>query len=353
MMKTGKKKIFLVLLFMMLCLFGSVSHASAKTVCSIGKKGYSSFAAAVKAVKNGQTIKLKKDAYISDIYIDDESSVINRNVKCTIDMNGQYGAITVAKGTVTFKNGGKGARISVKSKGNVIIKSGEFTSLTLYGGQATVDGGTFREIYNGVWNNKKGGKLTVNKGKIEYLTNYASSTVNGGTFNYIKNYEGTLIIRKANITWECINSAVCILDGKKNKSSIKLLNNFNIMTVKSGIFNCEKISNHKTLTVKGGTLSKTAAEHEEIGGDMKITGGTVKGPIAVKTLRVTGGTITGTINNGKISISGGKVKNIIISKYYRDASVKITGGSVDYVECCEDIATINQKYVRKLNYIKR
>lgn len=180
-MKSNLKRTFTLMLLTMLCILllgAPVSAASKKTVATIGKKKYTSLQAAVKKVKNGQTIKLKRNIVL------EESIYVDRNVKFTIDLNkkkiteNNCSALFVNKGTVTLKNGTfqSGIGIFIEKKGTLNIKSGSYGMYVSNSGKLNISGGTVHYIDNM-------GTLKVSGGKITYgirCSGKSSLTVTGG-----------------------------------------------------------------------------------------------------------------------------------------------------------------------------
>ena len=104
----------------------NTTYAASKTVAVIGKKQYTSLDKAVKAVKNGQTIKL-----VSSIRLK-KWIPVNKNAKYTIDLNnhsilspqiggGQGWSFWISKGTVKVK-GGYVESLVVENGANVGLK---------------------------------------------------------------------------------------------------------------------------------------------------------------------------------------------------------------------------------------
>lgn len=182
-MSTKMKRTLKLVLLALMCtlLLGISTSASAKTVASIGSKNYSSLQSAIKAVKKGQTVKLKSNVTIK------ETIEMNKNIKFTLNLNKKKitskncSALTINKGTVTIKNGTvtSSMGIFVGKKAALNIKSGTYNCYISSSGKLNVSGGTIK----GVSNDR--GTMTMKGGKIKYgiycTGKNSSLTITGGT----------------------------------------------------------------------------------------------------------------------------------------------------------------------------
>lgn len=358
-------------------LLGTTSMAaSSGTVATIGSKKYTSLESAVKAVKSGQTIVLKKNVSYSSAVSISRSGVsfkLNLN-EHTITFKGSA-ALVVKKGTVTISNGTikttnqTGYALKVRSGAVVKISSGTYKGQILNEGTMTVTGGTFTSV-----NKSRDLDTVLNTGLI---TNKGTMTIKGGTFNGGKNqtilnkgtmkiYDGTfkdsidfyeydkiespeymngsLIsnqTKKAQITIYggtfksnvgCLsngeNAVMYIKDGKFTSQYACVFNNWGKLVIADGTF---KIVNggwgvsytwNGTTTIKGGTFTSQWTLVETYGEDVvvKITGGTFK-------------TTTSDIAmllgfNGKITVTDGTFTSKSGYAYYQEGGkVTIKGGT--------------------------
>lgn len=125
---------------------------------------YQTAAEASAAAANGSTLTLLVDRYYADLI---------GTATYTLDVNGTdlSGGIAISGGKVTITNGKEGENTPVTvSGGEAVIEGGTFGSVTVSGGKATISGGTFT-------------KLTVESS--------GNATLSGGTFGSVRNYNGT------------------------------------------------------------------------------------------------------------------------------------------------------------------
>lgn len=310
------KKGFLIALFFTL-LFSINVSASAKTVASIGNKNYSSMQQAIKAVKNGQTIKLK--ANVKDVRI-------NRKVKFTLNLNKHkitesqrlIGAIDINKATVTLKNGTVKGRIYVQKQGNLTLAGGTYSGDIINSGKLTVKKGTTVSNNGNVLVNEKSGTMKISggtfKGKAQdapCISNSGKLTITGGAFS-------------------ATGYARVIHNGEKGNVSIKsgtfysqqgeaLINwaKTSTATISGGTFWAKKgltvVANSGKLTMNGGTIKSTITQLPSLymgsqGGalDCRTNSTTVikKGTISSK-MREAVHVYAGAV---KFQLSGGSVK---------------------------------------------
>lgn len=124
---------------------------------------YQTVSQASAAAANGSTLTLLVDRYYADL---------SGTASYTLDANGTdlSGGIAISSGKVTITNGKEGEKTPVTvSGGEAVIEGGTFGSVTVSGGKATISGGTFT-------------KLTVESG--------GNAALSGGTFGSVRNYSG-------------------------------------------------------------------------------------------------------------------------------------------------------------------
>lgn len=230
-MRTKKTWKRLLLALICILMFSIPVSASAKTVAKIGSKKYSSLEAAIKKVKNGQTIKLQCNVTLK------KHLVLNRNVKYTINLNKkkvtmkncasikmQKGKVTLTNGTITTSGG-----LYVNKKASLTVKSGTYKIMFFNKGTMTVLGGTLKYIENDGTATIKGGKITHG-----IRCNSASSlSVKGGTVTQpSSSYESGAITvnagyKKLSITGGKVKGttakcpAVMIIEQKSSRAKIK------------------------------------------------------------------------------------------------------------------------------------
>lgn len=267
-----KKKLMKLFMLLALCLFvcGSVASAKSAAVASIGGKKYSSLEKALKAVKNGQTIKLQKNITTN------KAIVAKRNVKFTLDLNKHKikakkitytdsskatGILRLKKGTVTLKNGTIRGSIRVDKQAKLTIKGGNYMQLMNYG-TTVINKATFKEDVGGsALLNHSTGKLTI------------------------KNVNASSVI---NVIW---------MDG-------------GTVQIKNGAFQSLSDNNYPAVWMSGGALTVN-------GGQFK-SGNT-------NTLAVTGGTAI--ITNGSFSNNVPQPGNVPPTVYVGKGSLTISGGN--------------------------
>lgn len=300
-MKKTKKITMLILLTMLLVgVFGTTASARSSTVATIGSKNYTSLEAALKKVKNGQTIVLKKNlTYKKQIKV-------NRNVKFTLNLN---------KKSITFPKGAKDSACICIYKGTVTVKNGKVTNKNY-----STNGFTFEVV--------KGAKLIVSSGTYSgTIGNDGTISIKGGTFKTsgyftIANY-GTL-----SITGGTFNQTHKF-DSKKGESANgAILVNFDAarkVTINGGTFTSNALiiaSDTGRINIKKGTFTSKNAGNLYLGGSAKVT--------------VTGGTWTVKNDWGAayvhdkaaLTIQGGTFKSqwSLLETYDDTAVIKITGG---------------------------
>ncbi|MDO4298629.1 MAG: hypothetical protein Q4C59_09185, partial [Lachnospiraceae bacterium] len=154
---------------------------------------------AIKSVKNGDTIVLKKNvSYTKPLTISrsGKSFTINLNKK-TITFQNAKSYLSVKKGTVILKNGtlvqkaDKAYIIKTAKDTKLTVDSGTYKELITNIGTMTIKNGTFTNIGKtttldyATINNK--GTMTINGGtingkKMQAVSNQGKMTINGGTF---------------------------------------------------------------------------------------------------------------------------------------------------------------------------
>lgn len=350
-MQKEKKKIFTTILmsflFILLLSINGTTSKAATPEASIGTKNYTRLEDAVKKVKNGQTITLKKNVKLKD------TIAINRNVKFTLDLN---------KKTLNYS--GEEVGILLRRKVNITIKNGTFKStdgtILNIGCQASVaiSGGIYRgDIYNT-------GNLTVKGGKIrDVVNNYGKLTIKGGTFentkggdNLIYNgYNGNIAISGGKFVNHASDAAglyiyegkLTIKGGTFSTTGDSLIRNSydGKVTILNGTFSSSNglifYDTGKTLTIKGGKFTTTSKEWPVLWSSQKVTisGGTFTqkqvNPILVSkgTLVVSGGTFKPYENCGIIGVAG--LDTEIVLKKVTFRNVEVLGGW--YV----DMSTVN------------
>ncbi|MCD8022779.1 MAG: hypothetical protein LUF30_07365 [Lachnospiraceae bacterium] len=310
-------RVFTVL---MICMLSSLTVLSATTAATIGDNEYTSLAAALKAVEDGQTIVLAKNVSYSKnltVSLSDKSITIDLNEKTIAFKGSSY--LKVKSGTITFKNG------KIKnSNGNTVMTVNSGATVKIAGG-----------TYTGIITNA--GKLTISKGTFKtQIENKGTLTIKGGTFAEIKkNYDDSEV-----------SSGILVNDGGTT-------------TIKNGTFTaasrCNMLVNNKnsTLKISGGTF--TCKSKSYIGGTVLYNEGKVTisgGTLAARnycqyailneggTLALKDGTISQTSTNGHCAVItvGGVVKmsggSIISMNGYeavvgqQNYKITITGGSL-------------------------
>ena len=336
-MKFLKKTALLIVCLLSITLFTGTFHAA--TVAKIGSRSYSSLKKAVDDVRNGQTIKLKRNTSVRSAFD------INNGRKFTIDLQrhkiivSTYSGIAISNAGVTVKNGtvasGKNydTIFSVSKKGNLKIKSGTYTGSIEVGnfssnkGKLVIDRGTFK--------GKKGKWI---------LYNYGTATINGGTFQAAKSaqtYNQYGVIQ---------NHHNCIVKGGTftgyqpgeiilTTATSNVKGNTAALKISGGTFNALKRGDNSwplfgfleaydtKITISGGTIKGGMLIND--GCQIMMTGGSIKyeDPITFdgtdSTFTLKGGSITAILNKsidlatavavnagngGKIKISGGTVR---------------------------------------------
>lgn len=376
-MKKGRKKILKTILmsflFVLLLSANGMTSKAATPEAAIGKKNYTNFEDALKNVKNGQTITLKKNVKFKD------TIAINRNVKFTLDLN---------KKTLTYT--GEETGILLRRKVNMTIKNGTFKSadgraLNIgYQANVTIPSGTYQgSIYNT-------GTLTVKNGKFkDTISNYGTLVIKGGTFENTKD-GGNLIYndcgKKITISGgKFINRSldsqgiynyegnITIKGGTFSTSGYYLIGNISKgkITISDGTFSSSNglilYDTGKSLVIKGGKFTTTSSEYPLLWSSKKVTisGGTFTAkkakPILVTkgTLVISGGTFKPYKNTAIIGVAGsgteivlkkGTFRNVkLIGDWYVEiSSVKLTiDGAKIYADTDMDVFGRVNKLVMK------
>ncbi len=261
----------LLTVFLLIALSGIPAAAeSGASVATIGSKKYDSLAAAIKKVKNNETIVLEKSV------ICDQNLQLNANKKYTINFNNK---------TLTLK---RGTSLLVK-KGKVTFAKARITHEDTKGTILTVSKGVTLNIGNGTY-----------KGKI---SNAGVLNISGGQFASLEektDLESTLIMNKGTMTVSggTFDGTQCLLNGTGAT-----------LTVKEGKKGCKFSSkcfctllNFGTATLEGGTyISKQ---------DWPIIW--TEGPETVAKTTVKNGTFTSewtmleSYGEARVTVSGGK-----------------------------------------------
>lgn len=324
-MSNRKSRLWMIM-FVALCvaLWGMTASA-ATPAATIGKKQYKSLQAALNAVKNGQTIKLKKNIKVTEGQMID----FTRNVKFTLDLNKHTVANVVGygfhikKGTVTIKNGtikagapwkegySGGFSVYIEKGARLNITDGTYKNLNLINyGTAVFSGGkyTFDYTYSGFANygtmtlgkieasstgcggndaivkNLKGGKLSIKSGKYRAKLHETGAGDKSGAMAVVYNQEGSTIISGGTFTtsggdngystsclWYCngslkITKATC----KSCRPCIMQVYDYNYLGINGELTG--------KLTIDGGDFTTTDADAStlSINGTVKINGGTIK-----------------------------------------------------------------------------
>ena len=278
--------------------------ASAATAATIGNKKYSSLDKALAAAKNGQTIKLKKNAEYHTNYFDfvmmRDLSSPKLDKKITLDLNKKkltvkdHSYATVYTGgqlsinnKMTIKNGTIIGDISAGKKGNltlsdVKLKPGNLvkwnTISCWQGGKAKVTGCSCPDI-----------KISVSGSK------------------------SSMTLAKCSFTG-CQSELFLVGAADSNKASLEIRSGNYTAKGTDYLFNIQKSG---TVTVKGGTFS-AAGEYalNTVWGKMNIKGGSFTGGRAA---------YTHVLDGGILNLSGGK---LVLNVDHVRACVDMSGGSV-------------------------
>lgn len=320
------KKLFLALLGTMLLtlLFSTCAFAKSSTVATIGSQKYTSLEAAVRKVKKGQTIVLKKNVtYSTTLTISSsvKNFTINLNGK-TVTFKNNKSYLYIKKGSVTLTNGkikqsaADGYAIKVKKGAALNIKKGTCTGRISNAGTMTVEKGTFSSA------SKKTDASSA------FVTNTGKLTINGGSFSgkntiTIKN-TGTLTINNGTFTCAAYADVDGYLDAIDVGDYGALLDNAQKgkATIEGGKFTsstlCFRSSGSAVLTVTGGTFKSLNDGNTKLeGGTVSVKGGTW----------TSGGEIFGERGGGKITVSGGTFSCPWVLFETRKGPIKITGGT--------------------------
>ena len=343
--KTG---IMLLLVASMVCML-SMHVFAASYVAQIGSKKYKTMQSAVKAAKNGQTVKMIKAVSAS-------KPVTLAGKKITIDfakkkytIKGAEGTAFVLKsGQVTFKNMNivskycaatvaSGAKLTVlsgsaagciKNSGTMLVKNGKFQGA---GSEENDDGGL--EELPAIQNM---GSLTVLKGTFAgknrgLIHNYGKAILRGGTYSGTNTYKNiyTFII-------DNLGSANCVLTIEGGKYHGEIFNDCSRggqMVILGGTFTtyknqqCVRNADGRVVIAGGkftGTdnyiIANSFDDEYYKGGTMIITGGTFS----------TTGDYGTVLNESEMIITGGK---FLLNKAKKDTIRlnKMDDSSVCYV----------------------
>ena len=240
-MRTRKTWKRLLLALVCILMFSIPVFASAKTVAKIGSKKYSSLEAAIKKVKNGQTIKLQCNVTLK------KNLVLNRNVKYTINLNRKKitmkncTGIDLKKGKVTLYNGtiSTSMGLFVGKKAALTVKKGTFKFTFMNHGTMTVSGGTVTTIHNDGMLTMKSGKITHGiwcDGKSRLYVKGGTVTQDSGAWGQgaitVKAGYKTLSVTGGKVRGTTADwPAIMIVDKKSSKPKIKE----KYVTAKSGM----------------------------------------------------------------------------------------------------------------------
>ncbi|MCD7884335.1 MAG: hypothetical protein LUI87_11635 [Lachnospiraceae bacterium] len=196
--KKNLRKFFVTLSAMFLLIFtmSLTSMAASKTVASIGSTNYTSLSAALKKVKNGETITLKAN-------VTQTSALnINRDKSFTLNLNGKKITFSSGKtmkiksGTVTITGTGTitGSGIVVSEGAVLNIKKGTYKQYIESHGTTNISGGTIKgnSTYGTCISNSGKLKITAGtftaSGKRDIIDSEGTVTIIGGTFTSTSTY---------------------------------------------------------------------------------------------------------------------------------------------------------------------
>lgn len=342
--KLGKvlKAMLLTLTFVLMC---SINVSAASGQASIGKKNYSTVQKALSAVKNGQTIKLNKDVTVKT------TLVSKKKVTYTLDLNKHKiiskvpdvskGSFDIRAGKVTFANGTLTGPVLVQEGAALTIKSGNYEQIANGGKTTIINGNVVSKKYPTLCNYD--GTLLIKKANVKSASNcvYAvegTVTINGGTFrNYNDSTSYPIIYsKKATVNLKggkyvhtyCREFIPAIIYNEKGK-----------VTISGGYYGgtCAAINNQATMTIKGGTFFSENSNILGCGAKSTtvITGGKFMGGAAWSIINVeagrkkfsmTGGTVQ-THDVPFVILCYGDKKNVTFDK----KKVKIIGKCNEYV----------------------
>ena len=356
-MKTRKP--FLAALLTLLCvmLLGTTAFAASGTVATIGSTKYTSLESAIKKVKTGQTIVLKKNVnYTQPLVINRSGKTFTINLnKKTITFKNANSFLSVKKGNVTLKNGTiKQAKtqayvLKTEKNGKLTVESGTYSGLVSNLGTMTINKASFANIDKTVnlscatIDNK--GTMTINKGavvdgkKMQAVSNSGTLTINGGVFRTsIPFGEGlkdpSIPEQQTDTLLYNYNKGKLTINGGKFTSPVLCLVNEPDATVTvnkgtasftSNLVGC--FTNYGTAKVKGGTWTSKEGGwgvFYNFFGTMTLSNVTVKSAWSVletygkTTAKVTSGTFTSSCDssgpamfiafgNSRISVNAGTV----------------------------------------------
>lgn len=174
-------------------------YVTSKAVALIGDEAYGTLAAAVKAVQDGQTIKLLVDADITsplnftknDVVLDlNGKTIFNTNDIWCVNSDGDWSLISVS-GSLTIKGDGKLLAkendcyaIDIWNGGACVIEDGEIVgnvhAVYVYEGSLEVKGGVFSVLQ--VYSATQPYQFVLNNLDASYRDGIATISVTGGTF---------------------------------------------------------------------------------------------------------------------------------------------------------------------------
>lgn len=274
----------------------------AEGVARIEDTGYSTLAAAVDAVTEGQTIRLMKDVR--------ENIWSNVNCSYTIDLNGKtFGAVggenalrKYGSGTLTITDTAGGGKItSATLSGTIFVSERSIGKVVISGG--TIDntlGSSALSISTGDVE-VTGGVLT-SAGQVIHKQGSGNLSISGGTVSSTSTNKPTkaIFIREGsiNISGGTVSSTLgWAIDSLR--SDIKISGG----TV-SGGGGAIEANIHSSVSVSGGTVSGGEHAIYLVGGALNLTGGTVR-------------------------VSGAKAQSAVYLFQCGDLDINITGGTVD------------------------
>ncbi len=354
----------------------SDTEVTAATEAKIGSKKYTSLDEAMKAVKNGQTIKLMTDVS----YKKNDLTVDRSKVKFTLNLNGhtlkfssghglivKNGSMTVTgkKGTLRFGTSGStvksGGTLTLKSgtyrgtienKGTMKITGGTFSKTFLSNGKTmTISGGTFNSI---ALNNSGTAKISGGTFSKPGIINGKTMTISGGTFKNYQNgkYQGMIS------NWgEGSKSVKLTVSGgtfKMSQQGTIFVNYYGgILNLKKATATCTNTKGEVLLDYGYGKTTISGGKYTSKGDLMTVVSGS-SAKIKGGTFKLTGGSSTiimKTCDNGKITVSGG---TFIAPKSYAycvkakagvpDGTVTINGGNFSSVKTRKKSSATSMPY---------
>lgn len=364
--------------------FGA-TYVTTAQVAQIGTTKYTSVSLAFRSVKNGETVKLIKDATLTG------KATINANTTVTLDLNGYKLGVqnTVNKSFCVYGNfiltdtkenstgkihststtANKIPLISVNTTGTFTIKSGKLESIVkngtntignnaicVYkGGNIIVSGG---EIEAGTYaiagdgnDTSTNSSITINGGTITSLTDYAiynpqngSVTINGGS---ITGYAGGIAMKRGTLA---VNGGTIKSEGKATLSEVS---GDGTSGLGNAAINCSSAYSNVATTVIGGEITTegdaTAVAAEEsqtssVIATIAIKGGTFSGETASIEPYVDEGSLTKT-EDGKVTVQADYYAAKVGETKYTSLAEAINASSTgNEIKILSDINTPSVSY---------